>query len=137
MRQRATIIGLLTLTLVVFASSARAAQVSFGISIGTPPPARVVRVMPRAPGPGYVWVPGYWYPVRGRYVWREGYWTVPPYGGAVWVQPRYERGQYFEGYWLSHTDRDRDHRRFDRDRDRGRGRGHDRDRDRDRDHDRR
>src|SRR5258708_28879704 len=42
-------------------------QVSVGIRIGPPPPPRVVRVVPRAPGPDYVWVEGYWYPVGNHY----------------------------------------------------------------------
>ena len=61
--------------------------VSVGISIGAPPPPRVVAI-PVSPGPGYTWVGGYWYPVSGRYVWHEGYWTRPPYVGAIWVGPQ-------------------------------------------------
>jgi len=57
----------------LFGGSAMSAQVSVGISIGAPPPPRVVRVHPVTPGPGYFWVDGYWYPVGRRYVWHEGY----------------------------------------------------------------
>ena len=112
------------------------AQVGVGIEIGAPPRPRVVRVRPVAPGPDYYWVDGYWYPYRRHYRWHEGYWTRPPYGGAVWVGPRYEGGRYYEGYW--NGDRGRFEHRHDwdrdRDRDRDRWRGHDRDRD-DRDRD--
>jgi len=81
-------------------------RVSIGIGIGQPvygyappppPPARVY-VAPR-PGPGYSWVNGYWYPAGPRYQWRAGYWTRPPYGGARWVAPRYNRNAYYKGYW--------------------------------------
>jgi hypothetical protein len=41
-------------------SPALKAQVAVGISIGAPPPPRVLRVRPVAPGPGYIWVDGYW-----------------------------------------------------------------------------
>ena len=74
-------------------------QVSIGVRIGPPPPPRVVRVRPVAPGPGYFWVDGYWYPVGHRYRWHEGYWTRPPYPDAHWVLPRYEREQFFMGFW--------------------------------------
>jgi hypothetical protein len=75
------------------------AQVSFNVRIGTPPPPpRVYRVPPQ-PGPDYEWVEGYWYPMNGRYVWHNGYWTHPPYPGAYWVAPYYERGEYYPGYW--------------------------------------
>ncbi len=82
-------------------SSAVRAQVSVGVGIviGQPPPPRVVRVLPPRPGPGFFWVAGYWYPVRGRYAWHRGYWARPPYEGAIWVAPRYERGRYFVGHW--------------------------------------
>ena|SRR5664279_2584762 len=74
------------------------AQISFGIRIGAPPPPRAYRVPPR-PGPDYVWVEGYQYPVRGRYVWHDGYWTRPPYPGAYWVEPYHVGGQYYAGRW--------------------------------------
>src|ERR1700722_7971598 len=74
-------------------------QVSFGIRIGPPPEPRIVRVHPQRPGPDYIWVDGYWYPAGGRYRWHEGYWTRAPYDGARWIGPRYQGGQFFEGYW--------------------------------------
>src|SRR3954464_15403860 len=74
------------------------AQVSFGIRIGPPPPPRAYRVPP-PPGPDYVWVEGYQYPVGNRYRWHDGYWTRPPYPGAYWVEPYHYSGQYFAGHW--------------------------------------
>jgi hypothetical protein len=75
------------------------AQVSFGIRIGQPPPPpRWYRVPPQ-PGPDYEWVEGYWYPESGRWIWHNGYWTRPPYEGAFWAAPYYDRGEYFDGRW--------------------------------------
>lgn len=79
--------------------SAFAADFSIGIRIGAPPRPRVVRVVPRYPGPDYIWVAGYWYPVGGGYEWVDGYWTLPPYRGAYWVAPRYDGNLYFVGFW--------------------------------------
>jgi hypothetical protein len=107
------------------------AQVSLGIRIGEPPPPRVVRVRPRAPGPAYFWVGGYWYPVNGRYRWHEGYWTRPPFGGARWIAPRHDGQQFFEGYWDGDRGRFEHDHRWDRDRNRD-WRDGDRNRDRDR-----
>lgn len=108
-------------------------QVSFGFRIGPPPAPRVVRVRPRAPGVGYFWVDGYWYPAGNRYRWHEGYWSRPPYEGYRWVTPRYEGGMFYNGYWDGGRGRfDHDHHW---DRDRNRDFGH-RDNRRDRDHDR-
>jgi hypothetical protein len=75
-----------------------AAQVSFGVRIGPPPPPRAY-VVPVQPGPGYAWVEGYWYPKGSRYVWRNGYWAKPPYRGAYWVNPYYAKGRYYSGRW--------------------------------------
>jgi hypothetical protein len=75
------------------------AQVSIGVTIGPPPPPRVVRVVERPPDPDFIWVEGYWYPVAGHYVWHDGYWTRPPYEGARWVSPRHDGRQFFAGYW--------------------------------------
>jgi hypothetical protein len=140
MSMKTQLLALVILT----AGSAVAADISIGINIGAPPPPRVVVVQPPVPGPDFVWVQGYWYPVEGRYHWHEGYWTRPPYEGAIWVAPRHDGARYFAGYWeggrgrFEHDhrwdkDHDRDRRGWreherDEDHDRGRGRGHDHDR---------
>lgn len=102
--------------------SAFGADFSLGINIGPPPPPRVVHVQPPRPGADFVWVDGYWYPVRGHYSWHEGYWTRAPYAGAAWVGPRYEGGKFFEGYWNSDRGRFAHDHRWDRERDRDFGR---------------
>ncbi len=105
------------LAAMLLAGSLFAADFSVGIRIGAPPPPRVVRVRPVAPGPDYAWIDGYWYPVNGHYKWHDGYWTRPPYAGALWVGPRHEGGQFYNGYWQGSRGRmehdhawDRDHR---------------------------
>src|SRR5213082_3190421 len=97
--RRYLLMMLIALTLLMV--PAFAAQVSIGIRIGQPPPPRVVRVVPARPAPEFVWVEGYWYPAgrSNHWKWHEGYWTRAPYPGAIWYSPRYESGQYFEGYW--------------------------------------
>lgn len=114
--------------LLLFTVASCVAQVSVGISIGAPPPPRIVAVRPAMPGPGYAWVDGYWYVVGHRYRWHDGYWTRAPYPAARWVVPRWEGGRYYAGYWDGdrgrfehdhHWDRDhdrRDHDRYDHDR---------------------
>jgi hypothetical protein len=143
-----TCMGTLLLTGTLFAGAPAAfSQISVGIQIGAPPPPRVYAVRPAEPGPDFVWVEGYWYPVSGRYVWHRGYWTQPPYEGARWIYPRYDRDRYFDGYWDGprgrfdhdhHWDRDRNHDRGrwkdHDDHDNGKHRGRDKDRD---DHDHR
>lgn len=115
------------------------AQVSIGIRIGPPPPARIVRVLPPAPGPEFVWVEGYWYPQGRHYRWHEGYWTRPPYLGARWVAPHHDGERFYDGYWEGDRGRFEHDHRWDHDRDRDWGRDRDRDHyrdDRDRDHER-
>src|SRR5438874_1900238 len=90
---------LLVMLILLTGQSMFAAQVSIGIRIGPPPPPRVVRVLPARPAADFVWVDGYWYPVGNHYKWHQGYWTRAPYGGARWLAPRYEGGQFYEGYW--------------------------------------
>ncbi len=60
---------------------------------------------PPMPGPGFVWVDGYWSFMRGRYVWAPGYWTRPPFAGGYWVAPVYNRGHFFAGFWGGHRGR--------------------------------
>lgn len=101
------------------------AQISVGIQIGAPPPPRVLAVIPPTPGPDFVWVEGYWYPVGHHYRWHAGYWTRPPYPGARWVAPRHDGEHYFAGYWDGdHGRLEHDHR-WDHDHDRDRDRWHD------------
>jgi hypothetical protein len=117
------------------------AQISVGIQIGPPPQPRIIRVRPVQPGPGYSYVDGYWYANNGRYNWHDGYWTRPPYESASWMQPRYEGGRFYQGFWSAPNrepyghdhkwDRDKHNRDYDRDekhehKEKGHGRGHDR-----------
>ena len=83
---------------------------SFGVNIGArapgyyaPVPAYAA-VRPAYPGPGYIWVDGYWARSYGRNVWVAGYWTRPA--------ARYER-RYDERRFDRDRDRDRDHDRRD------------------------
>jgi hypothetical protein len=119
--------SMLIAALLLVGASASGAQISIGINIGPPPPPRVVRVLPPTPGPDFVWIEGYWYPVGRHYKWHEGYWTRPPYVGARWVAPHHDGGQYFVGYWDGDRGRFEHDHHWDRDQDR--------DRDRYRDHD--
>jgi hypothetical protein len=91
-------------------------QVSFGITIGPPPPPRVIHIRPVAPGPDYIWIEGYWYPAGHKYKWHNGYWTRLPYPGARWVPPRYDGRQFFEGYWEGDRGRREHDHRWDRER---------------------
>jgi WXXGXW repeat (2 copies) len=113
--------ALTALAVTTLASTARA-QVSVGIQIGPPPPPRVVRVVPARPGPEFVWIQGYWYPVGHRYVWHDGYWTRAPYAGARWVAPRHDGRRFYAGYWEGDRGRIEHDHRWDRHRDRDYGR---------------
>ena len=123
--------GLLSALLLV-ASQAGNAQVAVGIRIGPPPPLRAVAVVPAQPGPDFVWVGGYWYPVGGHYRWHAGYWSRPPYSGARWVGPRHDGERFYGGYWEGERGRVEHDHRWDHDHDR---RDHDRFRDHGHDHD--
>jgi YXWGXW repeat-containing protein len=94
------------------------AQVSIGISIGPPPPPRIVRVLPARPAPEFVWIDGYWYPVGNRYRWHAGYWSRPAYPAARWVAPRHDGERFYHGYWDGERGRIEHDHHWDRDRDR-------------------
>jgi hypothetical protein len=55
------------------------------------PPPTPVEVIPFAPGPTYVWAPGY-YAWNGHWVWVGGHYVVRPRPGVVWVG----------GHWARH-----------------------------------
>jgi hypothetical protein len=51
------------------------------------PPAAVVETVPAKPGPGYVWVPGYYRWNGVRYVWVPGHWVL-------------HEGAWCAGHWV-------------------------------------
>jgi hypothetical protein len=102
------------LVLILLAGSTAAfagPRIFFGVNVGgyyprpvavysaPPPPPAAYGYVPVAPGPGYSWISGYYYPVGPRWGWRPGYWARPPYARAYWVGPRYYGGRYYRGYW--------------------------------------
>ena len=86
------------------ASLPAAAFVSIGISVGIAPPPLPVYEQPIAPGPGYIWTPGYWAwdPAYGYY-WVPGAWVLPPQVGVLWTPGwwGWDAGFYrwHPGYW--------------------------------------
>jgi len=79
------------------------------ISVNIAPPPLPVYEQPFAPGPGYLWTPGYWAwdPGIGDYYWVPGTWVRPPSVGVYWT-PGYwgwsNRVYVFHsGYWGPHV----------------------------------
>jgi hypothetical protein len=66
------------------------------------PPPPQVEAVPVAPGPEYVWRPGYWN-WNGGWVWIGGGWVIRPHLGAVWVGGHWgRRGRgwaWMGGHW--------------------------------------
>ena len=67
-----------------------------------PPPIRA-EVVGVAPGPGYVWLPGYYRYDGGGYLWVGGRWDRPPRRNARWERGHWQRDRrgwyYVEGRW--------------------------------------
>src|SRR6478672_11086523 len=106
----------LLVAILLIAGSSYAGQIS--VRIGPPPAPRVLHAVPSSPGPGYAWVDGYWYPTGNHYTWHQGYWTRTPYAGARWVAPRYQGGQYYNGYWEGERGRIEHNHKWDHDKNR-------------------
>ncbi len=87
---------------VVMASSMVACGGAVYYASAPPPPLRA-EFVGVAPGPGYVWVNGYWGWRGNQHVWIAGSYMRPPHPRAVWVAPRWENrgGRYYfhEGRW--------------------------------------
>ena len=83
------------------ASSSSSAFVAVSVAIA--PPLIPVYEQPLIPGPGYIWVPGYWAWGPDGYYWVPGTWVLAPFVGALWT-PGYwgwDGGYYawYPGYW--------------------------------------
>ncbi len=77
------------------------------VSIRTAPPPLPYYEQPFCPGPGYIWVPGYWAYGRSGYYWVPGLWEFAPRVGWLWT-PGYwgwSEGVYVwhSGYWGRHV----------------------------------
>jgi WXXGXW repeat (2 copies) len=76
------------------------------VVVRTAPPPLMVYEQPFCPGPGYIWVPGYWAWGYSGYYWVPGVWEFAPRVGWMWT-PGYwgwSDGAYFwhGGYWGRH-----------------------------------
>jgi hypothetical protein len=102
LRRSSLAAGALALALML-ASATSMAFVSVGLSITIAPPALPIYEQPQIPGPGYLWVPGYWAWSDDGYYWVPGTWVFPPRVGFLWT-PGYwgwSGGVYVwnPGYW--------------------------------------
>jgi hypothetical protein len=79
------------------------AQVAVTISASVAPPLLPVYEQPPIPGPGYLWIPGYWAWDGTEYYWTPGYWATPPAVGLYWTPPywAWSNGVFVfnAGYW--------------------------------------
>jgi hypothetical protein len=79
------------------------AQVAVTISASIAPPLLPVYAQPPIPGPGYLWIPGYWAWNGQQYYWAPGYWATPPSVGLLWTPPYWgwNNGLFVfnAGYW--------------------------------------
>jgi hypothetical protein len=83
-----------------------APSASFGavsISVGIAPPPLPVYSQPMAPGPDYIWTPGYWAYGPAGYFWVPGTWVLAPEPGLLWTPGYWAflNGSYVwnAGYW--------------------------------------
>jgi hypothetical protein len=74
-----------------------------GVYVRTGPPPLRREVIVTAPGPGYVWVPGYYQYNRTGYVWVTGRYERPPRGRSRWVPGHWQNSRrgwfYVQGHW--------------------------------------
>jgi len=77
------------------------AEFAFSIMFGPPP--LPVYEQPPIPGPGFLWVPGYWSYGPYGYFWVPGTWVQPPEVGLLWTPGYWAWSDGFyvwnAGYW--------------------------------------
>jgi len=67
-----------------------------------PPPA-LGEVVTVAPGPGFIWIGGFWDWGPSGWFWVHGHWGHRPFHGAVWAGPFWEHHEHGwvlrRGHW--------------------------------------
>lgn len=71
------------------------------MTVPNPPPDPKEEEKPASPGPGYIWVAGYWDYIGGHHVWREGRWmqSKPNY---EYVRARYAYDGHSWQFYVPH-----------------------------------
>lgn len=86
----------------MMASTLMTACAGGAVVVEGPPPPRY-GVVGVAPGPGFVWVEGFWDLRGSRWEWAPGHWVRPPRARAVWVAPEWRhesnRWRFHKGHW--------------------------------------
>src|SRR5215831_14595185 len=81
----------------------RMAHAAVAISVTVAPPPLPVYEQPVIPGPGYIWVPGYWSYGDQGYFWVPGTWVLPPDPDLLWTPGYWSYGDgayvWNAGFW--------------------------------------
>jgi hypothetical protein len=87
----------------IMTTSACAPRGRVAVYVPSPPPPPVRETIAVAPGPAYVWIPGYHMWNGSVYVWTPGRWELRPTRRHAWVPGHWKhdrRGWYWvEGHW--------------------------------------
>lgn len=84
-----TLLAAALLGAAVLAASACVITGAGWVTVAPPEPIVEARIV--APGPGFIWIPGYYDYRGGGYIWVAGRWARPPHPRAEWVPDRWER----------------------------------------------
>src|SRR5688572_12819176 len=79
-----------------YVSTTYSTEVASEVYVNHPPPERVVEYQSPPPGPGYLWMEGYWDWTGYDWYWVSGSWA-PPRAGYIYVAPRYV---FLDGRWV-------------------------------------
>lgn len=94
---------LLTLALATVAVTPTPVSAGVFLSINVAPPPLPVYVQPIAPGPNFIWAPGYWAYDEEGYYWVPGTWVRAPQVGLLWTPGYWGWGDglyvWHTGYW--------------------------------------
>lgn len=96
-------VGVAALSLILLTAACASAPRGERVYVRYGPPVERVDVIGAAPGPGYVWIKGFWRWDGRSYLWVPGRWVVPDRGyhrwqAGHWVHDRH--GWYWvDGRW--------------------------------------